>query len=117
MTNFQGCRLRAGDYRIIFDNKGNIVNIEKIDNRGQACKGRQPMEDLRSKIVESVAQMDDSEAQSVWNFVMFLKNRRSWDEIPEAEPDEWDKEMLDSIESDPECHEFIPAGEALGKLF
>ena len=33
-----GYRLRVGDYRIIFDKKGNVLYIEKIDNRGQVYK-------------------------------------------------------------------------------
>ncbi len=31
-------RLRVGDYRIIFDMNGNVLYIEKIDNRGQVYK-------------------------------------------------------------------------------
>ena len=31
-------RLRVGDYRIIFDKNGEILYIEKIDNRGQVYK-------------------------------------------------------------------------------
>ncbi len=34
-----GYRLRVGDYRVIFDKMGNILYIEKIDNRGQIYKG------------------------------------------------------------------------------
>ena len=33
-----GYRLRIGDYRVIFDKEGNILYIEKIDNRGQFIK-------------------------------------------------------------------------------
>ena len=33
-----GYRLRVGSYRIIFDKSGNIILIEKIDNRGQVYK-------------------------------------------------------------------------------
>lgn len=33
-----GYRLRVGDYRIIFDRNGNILYIERIDNRGQVYK-------------------------------------------------------------------------------
>ena len=33
-----GYRLRVGDYRIIFDKDGNVLFIEKIDNRGQIYK-------------------------------------------------------------------------------
>lgn len=31
-------RLRVGNYRIIFDKNGNILHIERIDNRGQIYK-------------------------------------------------------------------------------
>lgn len=33
-----GYRLRVGSYRIIFDKTGNVLYIEKIDNRGQVYK-------------------------------------------------------------------------------
>lgn len=33
-----GYRLRVGDYRVIFDKDGNVLYIEKIDNRGQVYK-------------------------------------------------------------------------------
>ena len=33
-----GYRLRVGDFRILFDKNGNILFIEKIDNRGQVYK-------------------------------------------------------------------------------
>lgn len=33
-----GYRLRIGDFRIIFDKNGNILYIEKIENRGQVYK-------------------------------------------------------------------------------
>lgn len=32
-------RLRVGNFRIIFDIDGNVLSIEKIDNRGQIYKG------------------------------------------------------------------------------
>ncbi len=33
-----GYRLRVGDYRVIFDRNGNVLYIERIDNRGQIYK-------------------------------------------------------------------------------
>lgn len=33
-----GYRLRVGDYRVIFDRKGYILYINKIDSRGQVYK-------------------------------------------------------------------------------
>lgn len=32
-------RLRVGDYRILFDVNYNVIDIIKIDNRGQVYKG------------------------------------------------------------------------------
>ncbi len=32
---------------------------------------------------------------------------KTWDDIPEKEPDEWDLKMLEEIENDPECHEYL----------
>lgn len=31
-------RLRVSDYRVIFDRDGNVLYIEKIDNRGQVYR-------------------------------------------------------------------------------
>lgn len=33
-----GYRLRVGSYRVIFDINGNVLYIERIDNRGQIYK-------------------------------------------------------------------------------
>lgn len=35
LQGMPGYRLRVGDYRIRFDREGNVVLIQKIDNRGQ----------------------------------------------------------------------------------
>lgn len=33
-----GYRLRIGDFRVIFDRNGNVLYIERINNRGQIYK-------------------------------------------------------------------------------
>lgn len=38
LKNCNGYRLRVGNYRVIFDRNGNVLMIEKIDNRGQVYK-------------------------------------------------------------------------------
>lgn len=38
LQGINGYRLRIGDYRVIFDKSGNIIYIEKINNRGQIYK-------------------------------------------------------------------------------
>lgn len=40
----------------------------------------------------------------------------SFENIPEVEPDEWDMEMLQSIESNPDCKEFVSQEEAMREL-
>lgn len=41
---------------------------------------------------------------------------RSWENIENIVPDEWDLKMLKDIETDPDCHEFIPQEELLKEL-
>lgn len=51
--------------------------------------------------------MNDNDAEKFRNII--LNNfAPSWDNIIEEEPDEFDLQMLEAIESDPECREFIP---------
>jgi len=38
LQGYDKYRLRVGDYRIIFDKNGNIILIEKIENRGQVYR-------------------------------------------------------------------------------
>lgn len=38
LKGLNGYRLRAGNFRILFDKQGNIINIMNIDNRGQIYK-------------------------------------------------------------------------------
>ena len=38
LQGVDGYRLRIGDFRVIFDRNGDVLYIEKIDNRGQIYK-------------------------------------------------------------------------------
>lgn len=38
LQGINGYRLRVGNYRIIFNRNGNVLYIERIDNRGQIYK-------------------------------------------------------------------------------
>lgn len=38
LQGIDGYRLRVGDFRVIFDKNGDIIYIEKIDNRGQVYR-------------------------------------------------------------------------------
>ena len=41
---------------------------------------------------------------------------RSWENIEEVTPDEWDLKMLNEIKEDPDCHKFISSSEAMKQL-
>ena len=61
--------------------------------------------------------MDNMSALRLWDFISNefsgVDNAdNQWAAIPEAEPDEIDLQMLREIESDKDCHEFVPAEEA-----
>ena len=38
LTNSPYYRLRVGSFRVLFDREGNVVDIIRIDNRGQVYK-------------------------------------------------------------------------------
>ncbi len=74
------------------------------------------MNAIKERILGAVTVMDDSDAQKVWEFVVENLSSRSWDDIEEISPDEWDLKMLDDIDTNPDCHEFVSQEELLKGL-
>ena len=74
------------------------------------------MNAVKEKIIEAITVMNDTDASSVWDFIVNRFQAHSWNDIKEVKPDEWDLEMLQEIASDPECHEFISSEEAMKEL-
>lgn len=74
------------------------------------------MNALKERILGAVTVMNDSDAEKVWNFVIENLSPKSWEDIEEVTPDEWDLKMLDDIGKDPDCHEFISQDELLKEL-
>lgn len=70
---------------------------------------------IKERILGAVTVMNDTEAEAVWELIVsnFSKN---WDDIETVTPDEWDKQMLADIESDPECREFVSKEDAMKEL-
>lgn len=68
------------------------------------------MTSVKERIIGAVTVMNDSDAEKFWNIIL-TNFSPSWDDIEEIEPDEFDLQMLKAIESDPECHDFIPENE------
>lgn len=48
--------------------------------------------------------------------LLALNSSQLWDDIEEVPPDEWDLKMLEDIENDPDCHEFVSQEDLLRKL-
>lgn len=74
------------------------------------------MSAIKERIFGAITVMNDSDAEKVWNFVVENLSSRSREDIEEVSPDEWDLKMLDDIDQNPDCHEFISQETLLEKL-
>lgn len=74
------------------------------------------MRAIKERIFGTITVMDDPDAEKVWDFVVKNLSSHSWEDIEEVSPDEWDLKILDDIEQDPDCHEFISQETLLEKL-
>lgn len=74
------------------------------------------MNAIKERIFGAITVMNDSDAEKVWNFVIENLSPKSWEDIEEVTPDEWDLKMLDDIDKYPDCHEFISQDELLKEL-
>ncbi len=74
------------------------------------------MNAIKERILGAVTMMNDTDAIKVWNFVVENLSPRSWNDIEEVQPDEWDLKMLDDIDKNPDCHEFITQEDLIKEL-
>ena len=65
------------------------------------------MNAIKEKIIDAVTIMNDSDAERFWEIITQKFTPATWANIEEVEPDEIDLQMLEAIENDPECHEFV----------
>ena len=49
---------------------------------------------IKERILGAISVMSDSDAEDVWAYIITRFPSRSWDEIEETVPDEWDRAML-----------------------
>ena len=71
------------------------------------------MNAIKERIFGAVYVMDNLSAFKLWDFISKkFTHVADWDAIPEAEPDEVDLQMLEEIEQEEDCHEFVSANEA-----
>lgn len=74
------------------------------------------MNAIKERILGAITVMDNSDAEKVWDFMVNNLHPRSWDEIEEITPDDWDLKMLDDMNNNPDCHEYISQEELLKEL-
>lgn len=74
------------------------------------------MSAIKERILGAVTVMSEADAEKVWKFVLDNLPSRSWDDIGESALDEWDLKILDDIEHNPECHEFVSQEDVLREL-
>lgn len=62
--------------------------------------------------------MNDKDAEFFRKLIQdrYTISPKTWEDIEEVEPDEFDLAMLKEIEENPECHEFISQEEVLKEL-
>lgn len=53
------------------------------------------MNAIKERIFGAITVMNDSDAEKVWNFVIENLSPKSWEDIEEVTPDEWDLEMIE----------------------
>lgn len=71
---------------------------------------------IKERILGAVTIMNESDAEKVWDFMIHNLSPRSWEDIEEVSPDDWDLKMLEDIEKNPDCHKFISQEELLKEL-
>ena len=66
---------------------------------------------VKERILGAVTVMSEADAQIFWNTIQNYFSNKHWDCIESVEPDEIDLQMLQDIESDSDCSEFISSKE------
>ena len=71
------------------------------------------MTNIKERIIGAVTIMSEKDAQKVWDLIqgIFILNNAE-----EVEPDEFDLMLLDEIQKNPECHEFVSQEEVMKEL-
>lgn len=75
------------------------------------------MSAVKERIIGAVTVMPDDDALQIWEIILHeFAKRKSWDDIPEEDPDEFDLKMLAEIEANPDCKDFISQEDLLKGL-
>ena len=73
------------------------------------------MSAVKERILGAITVMTDEDANKVWKLIT-EQFPGGWDNIESVTPDEWDLKMLQDIEDNPDCHEFVSADNTMKEL-
>lgn len=66
------------------------------------------MNATRERLYGAITMMNQKQLDDMWQY---LHMQSVLNDAPEIDPDE-EKEIMDAIDNDPDCHTFVPAAEA-----
>jgi len=72
----------------------------------------------KERIMGAVSLMSEKDAELLWTLIQskYVISQKTWNDIETVEPDEFDLIMLNEIENNPECHEFLSSDELIKEL-
>lgn len=73
------------------------------------------MSAIKERIFGAITVMSEKDAQRLWNLISTEFSGHSWNDIETVSPDDWDKKMLNNLDS-PDCHEFVSSEDAMKEL-
>jgi hypothetical protein len=71
---------------------------------------------IKERIIGALTVMSNHDAQKIWLLIQNEFAPKSWEDIEEVIPDEWDLKMLDDIKNNPDCKKFVSKAEAYKEL-
>ena len=74
------------------------------------------MSNVKERILGALTVMSEEEAKALWEIILNNFTEKSWTDIDEVKPDNWDMAMLAEIENNSECKEFVSQETALKEL-
>lgn len=74
------------------------------------------MSAVKERIFGAVTVMSEVDAEKVWEMILNNIPSRSWEDVEEVTPDEWDKKMLSDVKENPDCNEFISEEDLMKEL-
>ena len=74
------------------------------------------MSAVKERIFGAVTVMSEVDAEKVWEMILNNIPSRSWENVEEVTPDEWDKKMLSDVKENPDCNEFISEEDLMKEL-